>query len=219
MSEHITEQEREAFYKTVYTRRDVRSEFLPERIPDDVLSRILTAAHHAPSVGFMQPWDFICIKNNKTKQAVKQAFIIANNEAAERLSGERKQQYQALKLEGITESPLNICVTCNRTRTGDFVLGRTTNSDMDLYSTVCAVQTLWLAARAENIGMGWVSILHEEKLKGLLNLPDHVVPVAYLCLGYVSKFHDKPDLERKGWLPRRKVEQHLHNEIWRSNKE
>ena len=218
MSEHITLQEREAFYKTVYTRRDVRNEFLPERIPADVLLRILTAAHHAPSVGFMQPWDFIIIKNDKTKQAIKQEFIIANNEAAERLSGKRKQQYQALKLEGITESPLNICVTCDRTRTGDFVLGRTTNSDMDLYSTVCAVQTLWLAARAENIGVGWVSILHEKKLKDLLNLPDHITPIAYLCLGYVSEFHDKPDLERKGWLPRRKVELHLHNEIWYSNK-
>ena len=214
MSKHITAQEREAFYKTVYTRRDVRNEFLSDTVPHDVLSRILTAAHHAPSVGFMQPWDFIVIKSDKTKQAVKKEFIKANNEAAELLSGERKQQYQALKLEGITESPLNICVTCDRTRTGDFVLGRTTNSAMDLYSTVCAVQTLWLAARAENIGLGWVSILHEEKLKKLLKLPEQVVPVAYLCLGYVSEFHDKPDLERKGWLPRRDVGLHVHDEVW-----
>ena len=214
MSEHITAQEREAFYKTVYTRRDVRNEFLADAIPDDVLSRILTAAHHAPSVGFMQPWDFIIIKNKQTKLAVKQEFIKANNEAAELLSGERKQQYQALKLEGITESPLNICVSCDRTRTGDFVLGRTTNNAMDLYSTVCAVQTLWLAARAENIGVGWVSILHDDTLKKLLKLPDHVVPVAYLCLGYVSEFHDKPDLERKGWLPRREVVRHVHEEVW-----
>lgn len=214
MNKHITEQERDAFYKTVYARRDVRNEFLADAIPDDVLTRMLTAAHHAPSVGFMQPWDFIVIKSDKTKQSVKQEFIKANNEAAELLSGARKQQYQALKLEGITESPLNICVTCDRTRTGDFVLGRTTNSAMDLYSTVCAVQTLWLAARAENIGMGWVSILHEEKLKKLLKLPEQVVPVAYLCLGYVSEFHDKPDLERKGWLPRREVERHVHKEVW-----
>ena len=218
MNKYITEQEREAFYKTVYTRRDVRSEFLANDIPDDVLLRILTAAHHAPSVGFMQPWDFIVIKSDKTKQAVKQEFIKANNEAAALLSGERKQQYQALKLEGITESPLNICVTCDRTRTGDFVLGRTTNSAMDLYSTVCAVQTLWLAARAENIGLGWVSILHEDKLKRLLKLPEQVVPVAYLCLGYVSEFHDKPDLERKGWLPRREVGLHVHEEVWAQNK-
>lgn len=214
MSEHISEEERDAFYKTVYTRRDVRSEFLPDKIPNDVLSRILTAAHHAPSVGFMQPWDFIVIKKNETKQVIKQDFIKASDEAAEQLSGERKSQYQALKLEGITESPVNICVTCDRSRGGDFVLGRTTNRDMDLYSTVCAVQTLWLAARAENIGMGWVSILHEEKLKSLLKLPKDVVPVAYLCLGYVSEFHDKPDLERKGWLPRRDVGQHLYDEEW-----
>lgn len=216
MSQYINEEERDAFYKTVYTRRDVRSEFLPDDIPDDVLSRILTAAHHAPSVGFMQPWDFIVIKKDETKQVIKQDFIKASDEAAALLSGERKSQYQALKLEGITESPINICVTCDRSRGGDFVLGRTTNRDMDLYSTVCAVQTLWLAARAENIGMGWVSILHEEKLKSLLKLPDDVVPVAYLCLGYVSEFHDKPDLERKGWLPRREVKQHLHDEEWNS---
>lgn len=214
MSSHITPEERDAFYKVVYTRRDVRNEFLPDRIPDEVLSRILTAAHHAPSVGFMQPWDFIVIKSDETKQAIKQEFTIANNEAAELLSGERKQQYQALKLEGISESPINICVICDRTRTGDFVLGRTTNGNMDLYSTVCAVQTLWLAARSENVGVGWVSILHEDKLKQLLKLPEHVVPVAYLCLGYVSTFHDKPDLERKGWLPRKQVAQHLHNEVW-----
>ena len=214
MSENISKAERDAFYKTVYTRRDVRSEFLPDKIPDDVLSRILTAAHHAPSVGFMQPWDFIIIENTETKQAIKQDFIKASDEAAEMLSGERKSQYQALKLEGITESPINICVTCDRSRSGDFVIGRTSNQNMDLYSTVCAVQTLWLAARAENIGMGWVSILHDEKLKDILNLPEQVIPIAYLCLGYVSKFHDKPDLERKGWLPRRKVGQHLHKETW-----
>jgi 5,6-dimethylbenzimidazole synthase len=214
MSQHISASEREAFYKTVYTRRDVRREFLSKPIPDEVLSRILTAAHHAPSVGFMQPWDFIVIQNKSTKVAVKQLFNQANQAAAEQLTGQRKQQYQRLKLEGIIEAPLNICVTCDRERSGNFVLGRTTNSDMDLYSTVCAVQTLWLAARAENIGMGWVSILDEKQLKQLLHIPTKIVPVAYLCLGYVSTFYDKPDLERAGWLPRRQVAQHLHKEQW-----
>jgi 5,6-dimethylbenzimidazole synthase len=214
MTAIISDSEREAFYKTVYSRRDVRREFLPKAIPDEVLSRILTAAHHAPSVGFMQPWDFIVIQNNTTKTAVKDLFTLANQDAAELLTGQRKQQYQALKLEGILEAPLNICVTCDRERTGNFVLGRTSNMDMDLYSTVCAIQTLWLAARAENIGMGWVSILEDAKLQTLLDIPEKIVPIAYLCLGYVSNFHDKPDLERAGWLPRRQVSQHLHSEKW-----
>jgi 5,6-dimethylbenzimidazole synthase len=214
MTAIISDSEREAFYKTVYSRRDVRREFLPKAIPDEVLSRILTAAHHAPSVGFMQPWDFIVIQNNTTKTAVKDLFTLANQDAAELLTGQRKQQYQALKLEGILEAPLNICVTCDRERTGNFVLGRTSNMDMDLYSTVCAIQTLWLAARAENIGMGWVSILEDAKLQTLLDIPEKIIPIAYLCLGYVSSFHDKPDLERAGWLPRRQVSQHLHSEKW-----
>ena len=214
MTQIISEQEREAFYKTLYSRRDVRREFLPKAIPEAVLTRILTAAHHAPSVGFMQPWDFIVIENKATKAVVKQLFEQANQTAADRLTGERKKQYKRLKLEGIQEAPLNICVTCDRTRTGDFVLGRTTNLDMDLYSTVCAIQNLWLAARAENIGMGWVSILDEHKLQQHLQIPTHIVPVAYLCLGYVSKFHDKPDLERAGWLPRRQVDENLHREKW-----
>jgi len=214
MTHLISDSEREAFYKTVYSRRDVRREFLPKAIPDDVLLRMLTAAHHAPSVGFMQPWDFIVIQNNTTKIAVKNLFTQANQHAAGMLTGKRKQQYQALKLEGILEAPINICVTCDRERTGNFVLGRTSNMDMDLYSTVCAIQTLWLAARAENIGMGWVSILDDIKLQQLLNIPEKIVPIAYLCLGYVSNFHDKPDLERVGWLPRRQVSQHLHCEKW-----
>jgi len=217
MSQIISESEREAFYKTVYSRRDVRREFLPKAIPEVVLSRILTAAHHAPSVGFMQPWDFIVIESDSTKAFVKQLFTEANQAAAEMLTGERKKQYKQLKLEGIQEAPLNICVTCDRSRTGDFVLGRTSNLDMDLYSTVCAIQNLWLAARAENIGMGWVSILDENKLKQHLNIPERIIPVAYLCLGYVSQFHEKPDLERTGWLARRQVDQHLHSEKWQKD--
>ena len=214
LTNSISAREREAFYKTVYSRRDVRREFLPKAIPEAVLLRILTAAHHAPSVGFMQPWDFIVIQNTATKSAVKDLFDCANRQAADLLTGERKRQYQSLKLEGILEAPINICVTCDRERTGNFVLGRTSNTDMDLYSTVCAIQTLWLAARAENIGLGWVSILEDAKLQQLLDIPAKVVPIAYLCLGYVSKFQDKPDLERAGWLPRRQVSQHLHTEKW-----
>ncbi|QFU20607.1 5,6-dimethylbenzimidazole synthase [Shewanella eurypsychrophilus] len=212
----ITQAERDAVYKTIFNRRDVRSEFKSDTIPDDVLMRILTAAHHAPSVGFMQPWDFVIVKSDETKQRLKQGFLKANAEAELLFEGERKDQYRALKLEGILEAPIGICITCDRTRTGPVVLGRTANLDMDLYSSVCAVQNLWLAARAENIGVGWVSIIHDEVLHQTLGIPEHIVPVAYLCLGYVSTFYEKPELEKKGWLRRRPLETLIHEEQWQA---
>ena len=151
--------ERAAIYKCIFTRRDVRSQFRPDPIPDAVLARILQAAHHAPSVGFMQPWDFILIRDTAVKQRLHAAFQAANAEAAGMFEGERQSAYRALKLQGILEAPLGLCITCDRSRAGATVLGRTHQPEMDIYSTVCAVQNLWLAARAEGIGVGWVSIL------------------------------------------------------------
>lgn len=208
----ISNKERDAVYKTIFARRDVRNQFVADPISDATLMRILTAAHHAPSVGYMQPWDFIVIKDKTTKQKVKAAFDVANDEAAELFEGERQQQYRALKLQGIIETPINLCITCDRSRNGPVVLGKTAAPEMDLYSTVCAVQNLWLAARAENIGVGWVSIIHEHTLKSILTIPEHVVPVAYLCLGYVTHFLEKPELESLGWLPREKLNQHIHHD-------
>jgi len=147
-------EERDAVYRAISTRRDVRSEFLPDAIPDDVVKRLLTAAHHAPSVGFMQPWNFILVRDDKVKEAAWQAFDRANREAGEMFEGGRQQLYRSLKLEGIRTAPLSICVTCDPTRSGSVVLGRTHNPRMDSYSTVCAIQNLWLAARAEEIGIG-----------------------------------------------------------------
>ncbi len=155
-------EEREAVYKAIFTRRDVRGQFLPDPIPDDAILRILTAAHHAPSVGFMQPWNFLIIKDIAIRQQIAAVFAEANAEAATMFSEERRDQYRSLKLEGITAAPVNICVTCDRQRGGPVVLGATHMSDMDLFSTVCAIQNLWLAARAEGIGVGWVSILKED---------------------------------------------------------
>ena len=208
----ITEEEREAVYKTIYSRRDVRGQFLDTPVDDEVLHRILTAAHHAPSVGFMQPWDFVIIRNSDTKTKIKAAFEQATKEAATMFEGERSEQYQSFKLEGIMESPIGICITCDRTRSGPVVIGRTHQPEMDLYSAVCAVQTLWLAARAENIGVGWVSILDKDTLKNVLNIPEHIEPIAYLCLGHVSHFKDKPELEAAGWLPRLSIENVVHEE-------
>ncbi len=211
---NISEEEKKAVYKTIYNRRDTRGEFKNEEIDDEVIGRILDAAHHAPSVGFMQPWDFVVVKDKEVKQKIKDGFEIAHNEAKEMFDEKRKNVYKTLKLEGIIESPIGICITCDRTRTGDVVIGRTANMEMDLYSSVCAVQTLWLAARAENLGVGWVSIIHHDTLKEVLNIPKHIVPIAYLCIGKVDYFHEKPELEKAGWLPRLPLEQLVHYDKW-----
>ncbi|MEG3639584.1 5,6-dimethylbenzimidazole synthase [Magnetococcus sp. PR-3] len=199
----FTPQQQHAIYETIFKRRDVRSEFLPDPIPDDVLSRLLLAAHHAPSVGFMQPWNFLVIRDQKVKQQMHQAFEKANSEAAEKFENERAQMYRSLKLQGIMEAPINLCITCDRDRCGPVVLGRTHMPETDLYSSVCAVQNLWLAARAEDVGVGWVSIVDPDALKSILNIQkDNIVPVAYLCIGYVSHFHETPELAQKGWRQR-----------------
>jgi 5,6-dimethylbenzimidazole synthase len=198
----FTDDERNAVYRAIFTRRDVRSQFLPRPIPADVLDRLLLAAHHAPSVGFMQPWNFILVTAQEVKDQVKAAFMRANDEAARLFADRQKSVYSALKLEGITDAPLNICITCDRERGGPVVLGRTHNRDTDIYSTVCAVQNLWLAARAEGVGVGWVSIFNAEELCSILGLPAHVLPIAYLCVGYVAELYQSPELEVCGWRKR-----------------
>ncbi|MBV8228637.1 MAG: 5,6-dimethylbenzimidazole synthase, partial [Planctomycetaceae bacterium] len=197
----FTASEREAVYRAILERRDCRR-FLPDPIPDDVVARLLVAAHHAPSVGFMQPWNFVVIRSIEVRGRIKSAFERANARASALFTGERGAAYRALKLEGIMEAPLNLCVTCDRSRHGPVVLGRTSQSETDLYSTVCAVQNLWLAARVEEVGVGWVSIIDPADLRAILGFPDAVVPVAYLCLGRVAEFPASPDLQRLGWLDR-----------------
>jgi 5,6-dimethylbenzimidazole synthase len=204
----------QGFYETLFGRRDVRSEFRTTPIPDDVLARLIIAAHHAPSVGLSQPWNFLVVQNQQVKEAIYHAFVEANEEAADMFEGERQQQYRQLKLQGILDAPVNLCITCDRQRGGDVVLGRTHQPETDIYSTVCAVQNLWLSARAEGVGVGWVSIISPEKLGAILNLPSHVVPVAYLCLGYVEYFRQRPELEEKGWESRRPVEELVYTDQW-----
>ncbi|MEE9367614.1 MAG: 5,6-dimethylbenzimidazole synthase [Pontiella sp.] len=211
---HLSKNDRQGLYRTIFLRRDVRAQFLPDPIPAAVLSRVLHAAHHAPSVGFMQPWNFILIKSKSIRKHLHEAFTKAHEEAADMFPEEKRETYRALKLEGILESPLNICITCDRERTGSTVIGRTHNPAMDTYSTVCAVQNLWLAARAEGLGIGWVSIFSERRLKEILELPDRVVPIAYLCIGKVSHFQKKPELETAGWLPRLPLEELIRFDTW-----
>ncbi|MBE0486514.1 5,6-dimethylbenzimidazole synthase [Marinobacter sp.] len=210
----FTDAQREGLYRAIFERRDVRSQFLPDAIPDEVLARILRAAHHAPSVGFMQPWDFIVIDSLAVREQVLASFNEENAKASENYTGERQQSYRTLKLQGILESPINLCITCDRSRGGPHVLGRNSIMDMDLFSTCLAVQNLWLAARAEGIGVGWVSILDQEILSGILRLPDHVYPLAYLCLGYVSEFLEQPELQAKGWRSRLPLEELVHGNGW-----
>jgi len=210
----ISADERDALYKVIYSRRDVRGQFLADTVPDEVLHRVLDAAHHAPSVGFMQPWDFIVVRDFEVRKQVKEGFEKAHAEAAALFDEERRERYLSFKLEGILDAPVGVCVTCDRTRSGEVVIGRTANPEMDLYSSVCAVQNLWLAARAENLGAGWVSIIHHDHIRRVLGIPGHIVPVAWLCIGYVSLFHETPELEQAGWLPRLALDELVHEEQW-----
>jgi len=208
--------EKEGLYKAVFSRRDVRSHFIDKKIQDDVLVKILNAAHHAPSVGYSQPWDFILIKNKVTRLKVKDSFIVERKRSISLLDNDldRQDKYIRLRLEGILESDINICVTYDPQRFGPFILGRTSIPETGEYSVCCAIQNLWLAARAEGIGVGWVSILSIEDLRKILEILNHVKPIAYLCLGYVKKFEDKPDLERVGWLRRTILSKVIHFEDW-----
>ena len=213
----FSDYEMKAVYKAIFSRRDVRSHFVHNKtIPNDVLLRILNAAHHAPSVGFSQPWNFILIRNHLIKERVKKSFLKEYRKSISMLDGDKLKQekYVSLKLEGIMESSINICVTYDPTRFGPFVLGRTSIEETGVYSVCCAIQNLWLAARVEGIGVGWVSILANEDLSQILKIPKHIRPVAYLCLGYVEKFSPKPDLEVSGWIPRLGLSEVVCFEEW-----
>lgn len=203
-----------ALYKTIFSRRDVRGQFTQDPVADDALARVLYAAHHAPSVGFMQPWNFMVIRDAEVKQRVHQAFVKANDEARQMFEGERRELYSSLKLQGILEAPINLCITCDRDRVKGPVLGRTHIKTMDLFSTVCAVQNLWLAARAEGLGVGWVSIVEQSDLREALGIPEKIVPIAYLCLGHVSHFNDQPELQQKGWRSRLPLEELVYFDQW-----
>lgn len=214
MSSDFSEEEKNGLYKAIFSRRDVRSHFTSKPIDDEVLSRILNAAHHAPSVGFSQPWNFILIKDYDTRKKIKESFEMERERSSQFVEEPRKSKYLSFKLEGILDSPLNVCVTYDPSKFGPFVIGKSSIPETGIYSVCCAVQNLWLAARTEGIGLGWVSILSNDTLKKILNLPEHVIPVAYVCLGYVSKFAQKPDLESANWLPRLELKDVLYYEKW-----
>jgi 5,6-dimethylbenzimidazole synthase len=210
----FSEAERDAIYQVMRQRRDVRR-FRSTPVPDGVLRRILEMAHLAPSVGFMQPWNFLLIISRETRQRVKAVFEATNaRELASIAAPERKELYERLKLEGILEAPLNLAVTCDSRRDAPFVLGRSPMPQTDLFSTCLAVQNLWLAARAEDVGVGWVSILDRAAVEQLLELPPGVQLVAYLCVGYPVEFRPRPMLEEVGWKGRQPLADLVFQDRW-----
>jgi 5,6-dimethylbenzimidazole synthase len=209
--------DRDAVYRAIETRRDVRDQFLPDPLPEDLIGRLLHAAHNAPSVGFMQPWNFVLVRDPAVRAKAWQAFNRANEEAALMFEGERRDTYRSLKLEGIRKAPLSICVTSDPDRGGAVVLGRTHNPRMDAFSTVCAVQNLWLAARAEGVGVGWVSIFHDADIRTLLDIPEKIEIVAWLCLGFVDELYREPELAVKGWRQRLPLEDLIFHDRWQGS--
>jgi 5,6-dimethylbenzimidazole synthase len=205
-----------AVYEVMRLRRDVRH-FEPSKPLDEhVLERILNAAHAAPSVGLSQPWGFVLVRSSSARQQIRESFLRCREREAAGYAPERRAAYLAHKLEGIIDSALNICVAVDLRPRSEPVLGTTAQPETLRASTCCAVQNLWLAARAEGIGVGWVSIVEPAVLRAELALPQHVEPVAYLCLGHPRAFRNTPMLEETGWGRRQPLEHVLHRDgVWR----
>jgi 5,6-dimethylbenzimidazole synthase len=200
-------------YEAIFRRRDIRK-FIADPVPDDTLARVIVAAHHAASVGFTQPWDFIIVRDLERRREVKRVFEHERAINAAQFTGARRDKFLALKLEGILEAPLNLVVTCEPDRFGPAVLGKVSISEVEVYSTCLAVGNLWLAARAEGLGVGWVSIVRNDALREIFAIPGHVIPVAYLCVGYVEAFPDRPVLESAEWQARMPPRELLHFDSW-----
>ncbi|MFD9895943.1 5,6-dimethylbenzimidazole synthase [Amycolatopsis sp. NPDC059027] len=204
--------ELDAFYETLYRRRDVRGEFTGAPIDDDVLHRILSAAHAAPSVGLSQPWDFVLVRDVTTREAFAKHVHDEREIFAASLDKDRAGAFQKIKIEGILDATLGIVVTYDPARGAPDVLGRHAIADAGLYSVCLAIQNLWLAATAEGLGVGWVSFYREPFLADLLEIPGGIRPVAWLCVGPVTALAEVPDLERHGWRSRRPLTAALHHE-------
>jgi 5,6-dimethylbenzimidazole synthase len=201
-------------YDIIHRRRDVRAEFTGAPIPDAVLARILTAAHAAPSVGMSQPWDFVVVRDTELRTAFHEHVRHERDTFAATLAGEKATRFAGIKIDGVLESTLSIVVTYDPQRGGPAVLGRHAIADAGLYSVCLAIENLWLAATAEQLGVGWVSFYREAFLQALLGIPAGIRPVAWLCLGPVTELQAVPDLERHGWSSRRPLHHALHDNRW-----
>jgi 5,6-dimethylbenzimidazole synthase len=197
-------------YDAIRRRRDVRAEFTGELVGDEALRRILHAAHQAPSVGNTQPWDFVLVREPGRLRAFAEHVAQRRADFARSLPPERAETFAPIKVEGIVESGTGIVVTFDPQRGGRHILGRHTIEQVGLFSAVLAIENLWLAAVAENVGVGWVSFYDEQFLAGFIGAPPPVRPIAWLCVGPVAEFQDRPDLERFGWRQRRPLDEAIH---------
>jgi len=217
MSFSYPEDEKQAIYKVIAERRDMRH-FLPMPIAPELLTKLLQAAHHAPSVGLMQPWRFIRISDASLRQAIHAQVNEERMNTAQAI-GEyettaRYAEFMRLKVEGVLDcGELLIASLCNGRE--KHIFGRRTLPEMDLASVSCAIQNLWLAARAEGLGMGWVSLFDPIKLATLLNIPSGAKPVAILCLGYVNSFYKEPMLVEEGWTTAKPLADMLMENGWK----
>ncbi len=216
VSSSFTDEDRRALYEVIGKRRDIRQFRAGAPLGDDVLARILGAAHQAPSVGYSQPWDFVVVRSSARRERIRDSFLrVRAAEAARFPAGERREQYLAYKLEGILDAAVNVCVTVDLRPADEAVLGTTAQPESLRWSACCAVQNLWLAARAEGVGVGWVSIVEPTVLRAELALPPGIEPVAYLCVGEPTEFRDRPLLEETGWRARRDLADAIHDEQYR----
>ncbi|MEU4133210.1 nicotinate-nucleotide--dimethylbenzimidazole phosphoribosyltransferase [Streptomyces wuyuanensis] len=206
--------ERKAVLRVMRERRDIRNGFRSDPIPHDVLLRVLEAAHTAPSVGHSQPWDFVVIRSAETRRSMHELAQRQREAYAKSLPKGRAKQFKELKIEAILDTPVNIVVTADPTRGGRHTLGRHTQPQMAPYSSALAVENLWLAARAEGLGVGWVSFFDEREMVRALGLPEHLEVVAYLCVGYVDEFPEEPELMQAGWSKRRPLSWVVHEETY-----
>jgi 5,6-dimethylbenzimidazole synthase len=207
----FTPHEIRAVYRAMALRRDMRH-FLPDPLDDELVARLLNAAHLAPSVGFMQPWRFIRVRDRELRGRIH-ALVEAERVETARALDEREDEFMRLKVEGIRECGELLVVALTEERDGH-VFGRRTMPEMDLASVACAIQNLWLAARVENVGMGWVSLFDPEKLRSLLRMPVGSRPVAVLCLGFVPAFYARPMLEECNWAERVNLNELVKVDYW-----
>ena len=208
--------ERDAIYRVIEERRDMRH-FCGGTVEEKTLRKLLLAAHHGPSVGYMQPWRFIRITRTELRHSIHSLVNKERLQTAAAL-GKRSDEFMQLKLEGILECAELLIVSLTPDR-DQYILGRRTMPEMDLASTACAIQNLWLAARAEGLGMGWVSLFDPVELTSLLGMPDNCKPVGIFCLGPVNDFYDKPMLEANGWDNRRDLDTLIFENSWDSDKD
>ncbi|WP_240796201.1 nicotinate-nucleotide--dimethylbenzimidazole phosphoribosyltransferase [Streptomyces sp. RFCAC02] len=206
--------ERDAVHRLMRERRDIRDGFRPDPIPHDVLLRVLEAAHTAPTAGLAQPWDFVIIRSEETRRAVHELAVRQRDAYAKSLPKARAKQFKELSVEAVLDTPVNIVVTADPTRGGRHTPGRDVQPQLSPYSSALAVENLWLAARAEGLGVGWVGFFDETELVSTLDLPGHLEIVAYLCVGYVDAFPEEPEPAAPGRGARRPLSWAVHEEAY-----